>query len=300
MNKSKNLLEKIKEKNPKNHKSAHDVYMRLGADECERLEKYLNYQEECGRSDEMLLECYEMITKEAVLEGIYFRRHKTYRYSKYEEVAEKVYNDNEYMTKYMIGLALTGFLWPNHVMINRFFDALLPKLSHNGGDLLEVGPGHGAYLQKTYSSERFNNIHVIDLSKTSLELSKKLLGRIRVNSTQVEYFHQDFLRLRDNSKKYEAIIIGEVIEHVENPLEFIKKAEELLSPGGILFLTTCLNAPAIDHLYNWESIVHLESQLTSGNFIVEDRLLLGTKGAAISVCEANKFPINVAYTLRAK
>jgi 2-polyprenyl-3-methyl-5-hydroxy-6-metoxy-1,4-benzoquinol methylase len=300
MKKSKNLLEKLKEKDPKNHKSANDVYLSLGADERERLEEYLNYQEECGRSDEMLLECYEMITKEAVLEGIYFRRHKTYRHSKYEEVAEKVYNDKEYMTKYMVGLALTGFLWPNHVMINRFFDSLLPKLSHKGGDLLEVGPGHGAYLQKTYSSGRFNKIHVIDLSKTSLELSKKLLGRMRINSTQVEYVHDDFLKIHDSSKKYEAVIVGEVIEHVENPLEFIKKAEELLKPSGILFLTTCLNAPAIDHLYNWDSIMHLEAQLTSGNLVVEDRLLLGAKGAAISVCESNNFPINVAYTLRAQ
>ena len=42
-------------------------------------------------------------------------------------MAASVYHDRDYMDRYMYGLAITNFLWPNHVAMARFLRESLPK-----------------------------------------------------------------------------------------------------------------------------------------------------------------------------
>jgi len=98
--------------------------------DCESRHELLTYIGYCtsrGLSLHYLAECYNRVTIDTIIEQIYFRRHGKYRCSRFEEVADRVYFDDEYMKKYMYGLALTSFLWPNHAALHKFFVASFPK-----------------------------------------------------------------------------------------------------------------------------------------------------------------------------
>jgi hypothetical protein len=86
----------------------------VAADELGDLNAYVHFGKSLGLDIPYLATCYDLIVKDTLREQMYFLRHGKYRYSTFDEVAESVYFDDEYMRKYMHGLALTAYLWPNH------------------------------------------------------------------------------------------------------------------------------------------------------------------------------------------
>ena len=47
----------------------------------------------------------------------------------------------------------------------------------------------------------------------------------------------DFLEY-ETSKKYDVIVMGDVLEHVSEPVRALEKAYDMLAPDGILWLST--------------------------------------------------------------
>ena len=45
------------------------------------------------------------------------------------------------------------------------------------------------------------------------------------------------------------IVLGEVIEHLDDPKQILIKLSKLLNKNGVLWVTTPTNAPALDHVY---------------------------------------------------
>ena len=135
------LLHCIVEQNPahKNHIDKSTASLPAG-DEAD-LESYLAFCAGQGHGIEYLAECYNTIVRDTQEEQFYFLKHKRYRCSTYAEVGAQVYHNPTYMSKYMYGLAITSFLWPNHNAMHHFFVDNFPK--QQGGSYLEVGPGHG-------------------------------------------------------------------------------------------------------------------------------------------------------------
>ncbi len=58
-----------------------------------------------------------------------------------------------------------------------------------------------------------------------------------------------FEEIKEYSKKqsYDLIIMGEILEHVSNPVDMLYLASTLLD-DGVIWLTVPTNAPAIDHI----------------------------------------------------
>ncbi|MFC1895472.1 hypothetical protein ACFL0Q_02265 [Thermodesulfobacteriota bacterium] len=91
-----------------------------------------------------LAAAYNLIVRDTLREQLHFMRFKRYRFNSFDEVAASVYFNESYMREYMIGLALTTFLWPNHMAMRHFFIRHLP--TDKTGIYLEVGPGN-TYLR---------------------------------------------------------------------------------------------------------------------------------------------------------
>jgi len=169
-----------------------DAVGNLSDEDIEMLNSYILHCIDKGTDFPELAESYRLICKDTLREQIYFQRHGRYRHSKYEEVASDVYHNDEYMGKYMHGLALTAFLWPNHLRMKDFFIRTFPR--DKTGKYLEVGPGHGLYFMNAMRHGAFDTYEGVDISRKSIEMTETLLcNEFPDESASYKLVQQDFL-----------------------------------------------------------------------------------------------------------
>lgn len=266
------------------------------ADELRELADYIQFCELKSLDVPYLAECYDVIVKDTLREQFYFQRHKRYRYSTFAEVADAVYFDDDYMSKYMHGLAITAWLWPNHRDMHRYFAKSIPTAK--AGTYLEVGPGHGVYMMTAMNLSRYARFEGIDLSPTSVEMTTALLqSRSAADSTRYEIYCSDFLGDELRQENYDAIVMGEVLEHVEQPLVFLEKIRDLAADDAFIFITTPINAPAIDHIYLFDSFDAIEALVLQAGLSVRESKLIPYPGESVEQSIEQCLPINVALIL---
>jgi 2-polyprenyl-3-methyl-5-hydroxy-6-metoxy-1,4-benzoquinol methylase len=107
---------------------------------------------------------------------------------------------------------------------------------------LDIGSGHGLYSAMVQDIfPYYQKIDILDISESSLDFTKGMLGEDRVE------YHKCNLLDFNPPYKYDLVIMGEVVEHMDKPSTALRKVKTLL--GNVLFLTAPTNAPAIDHIY---------------------------------------------------
>lgn len=264
-------------------------------EEGDRLAGYLDFCVGKGLTLDYLAESYLTILGDTLDEQLYFREHGNYRYSTFKEVAATVYHDRDYMDRYMYGLAITNFLWPNHVEMTRFFRRMLPR--DRAGRYLEVGPGHGFLFLTAIEVGGFDDFLGVDLSAASVEQTRTIINHFHRDApARVEL--RDFLEAEDLAAgSFDAIVMGEVLEHVEQPEVFLRRIAELAKDDGFIFITTCINAPAVDHIYLWRTADELEHMITVSGLSIVEPLRLAYEGKSLEESRERQLPINVAYVL---
>ncbi|MEN6461508.1 MAG: class I SAM-dependent methyltransferase [Syntrophomonas sp.] len=264
--------------------------------EIESLEKYLSFLIHNDNSIEYLASCYNLIVKDTLREQIFFRKNNKYRYTTFNEVSDSVYFNPQYMEMYMYGLALTSFLWPNHIMINRWFLQKLPK--GKTGQYLEIGPGHGYNFMNAMKSTSFNQFNGIDISPKSVQLTRSILEDQLIGQSQkYKIIQGDFLNLEEKYK-YDAIVMGEVLEHVEKPEYFLTKINRLANKEAFIYISTAINSPAVDHIYLFESVDSVREMVQACGFFIIDQLTLPYPGLSLEQCQDQKLTINIALVLQ--
>lgn len=110
------------------------------------------------------------------------------------------------------------------------FNVLLPILSLlPKGRLFDVGCSTGNFL---IIAKRFGfEVYGMEASKTAVELGKKKYGLKIANALTFEELPQEF------KGPYKVITAFEVIEHVEEPLKFLKGIYDLLEEEGFVILS---------------------------------------------------------------
>lgn len=136
----------------------------------------------------------------------------------------------------------------------------------------------------------------MDISETSLSLTKKMIDDLGIHDDVIQYLHQDFLTFED-SNKYDVIVMGEVLEHVEKPLEFLRKCKALISDSGKCYISTCANAAEVDHIYLFRSSAEVENIILDANFKIQEKIILPYHGYSVDECEELLLPMNMGYVL---
>lgn len=195
---------------------------------------------------------YLKMIKDMRTEGLYFYKHGKYRCESQHTANELVYSRPEVMTYYMNALLVSQIMWKHHFNIFMYFQKHLKLLfkNHSNLNILDVGPGHGFFsfiIKKEFPD--YQKIDIVDISDTSLEMTKSILG---YDSDKIKYFKADIFEY-DDSQKYDFIVLGEVIEHLDEPKQILIKLSKLLNPNGFLWITTPTNSPALDHVYLFTS-----------------------------------------------
>jgi 2-polyprenyl-3-methyl-5-hydroxy-6-metoxy-1,4-benzoquinol methylase len=103
------------------------------------------------------------------------------------------------------------------------------------GNLLELGSFKGHLTQRLQA--RFDNITCVEASSDAIEEAKQ-----RVDGNII--FINNMLEHVKLPNRYNNIVLTHVLEHLDNPIEVLKRVnDEWLAPGGRLFLV-CPNANA--------------------------------------------------------
>lgn len=140
-------------------------------------------------------------------------------YSRYSEYADEVKNKKNPL----------NYLARSEAMYYSVVRSIKKNVK-KGGKILDVGCGLG-YLSYSLSRAGYQALG-IDISERAIEEAIKKYG---------DYFLcQDFFSIKnsDNSNLFDAVCMVELIEHVENPRQYIKHAINLLKPGGVIIITT--------------------------------------------------------------
>lgn len=250
-------------------------------------------QESCTLEE--LVDAYLFINNMIMEETYYFVRNGKYRNSTFEEVNEIVYQNDEYMKRYMYGLAISDYIWVNHISLLRYFEDNLEMF--NGHKYLEIGPGFGQYLIRAINSSNFDEYLAVDISETSVRMSNSYMEYSHIEESQYSIIKKDFFEFTSN-EKFDGIVMGEVLEHVENPLEMLKKIYDLLSDTGSAFVTTVINSPAIDHISLFESPEVVLDMAKAAGFSIVDYLCVTAGNISIEKAKKKKMAINIAMILK--
>ena len=95
------------------------------------------------------------------------------------------------------------------------------------GPLLDVGCGHGLLLDE--ARRRGYDVEGLELSASAAAYARGVLD-LRV--------HERTLEEHDAASGYAAIVMADVLEHLDDPVAAIARCRELLRPGGVLCLVT--------------------------------------------------------------
>lgn len=286
---------RMAELNPLHSKFLVDAFSRLSADNHKELQRYVDYCAENKVAIDYLADCYNLIVTDTQMEQIYFKRNKRYRHSTFKEVAAAVYFDDKYMRHYMHGLALTTFLWPNHLAMRDFFIRTFPK--GQTGHYLEIGPGHGYYFTKAAALGAFDSMTGVDISASSVAMTRDLLRYFGLTDSRIRIIEADFLTF-EADRPFSCIVMGEVLEHLERPDQFLVKIAELAGNDTHVYITTAINSPAVDHLYLFRSSEEVETMMRDCGLAVTDKVCLPHAGTTLEEAYERALSVNVAYVAR--
>lgn len=292
------LLEKILHDNPLHRNILTAAVSRWTPYEVEVLDGYIDYCLKKNVSIDYLAESYLTVVGDTLREQIYFFKHKKYRYSTFKEVASDVYFNKEYMSHYMYGVAQSLFFWPNHLAMFRFFEETLPR--DKKGIYLEVGPGHGCFFTTAMEISAFDKFVGVDISETSVQQTKELVEYRRRGKPHrnYEFKHTDFLGASLPEKGFDAVVMGEVLEHVEQPELFMKQICKVAKDDAYIFVSTCIDSPVIDHIYLFESTQQIEKLFNDCGLKIVKELFLPYEGTTLEHSREKRLPISVVYQLK--
>ncbi|MFA5880410.1 MAG: class I SAM-dependent methyltransferase [Candidatus Margulisiibacteriota bacterium] len=199
-----------------------------------------------------------------------------YLYTSFNEVEENVYkskdNNQSRGVNYLWGLYFTQIFWVTHHRVLKFFIDEFINNNKDGGVCLEAPSGNGVFLTHFLINNKNWQGIAVDLSDTSIDFTKKMLNLDEISQERVKIIKGDINEYQSDIK-FDRIICGEFLEHVEDPLAILKKLNSLLADDGKLFLTTVAWTAFIDHIYLYRNVNEIKKHIFQGGFKINKELI---------------------------
>ena len=229
---------------------------------------------------------------------IRFKQSGIYPVAHAGDAKKEVYDNPSVMRYYMLGLLLSYMFWPNHYLLFEFFKKSISKIDLNGKKYLEIGGGHGLFVSEVVTGFPLASATVVDISATSIQTAKELLRAHQVDESDVKFIHSDFMNLEQTEEKYDFIVMGEVLEHVDDGEAFMKKAASLLNPAGAIFMTTAANSPALDHVLHFHNVQEIRDLLNKTGFEIVDEIVHAAEDVPEAQWEQELVTLNYGSLLK--
>lgn len=150
----------------------------------------------------------------------------------------------------------------NNIQLNWYPQRILRR-SENAKSILELGLGHG--ITTAIFSNHFDRHLVLDASPAVIENFRKRFPDCPAEI--IETYFEDFV----SDEKFDLIVLGFILEHVDDPVEIMRYYKRFLVPGGKMFVTVP-NAEVLNR-----RLGHLAGMLENIQQLSEHDLLLGHK-----------------------
>ena len=255
---------------------------------------------EKGLDKYFIINSYKELNNMMLKEQIYFKKKGKYRSENQDYVNDTLYSKSEKMLGHMISLALTQFLWKNHRLMMKYFKNNIEKYIVQKSKCLEIGAGHGLFTKEIFNVNKDIKIDIVDISETSIELSKQIIISTNKNLLKkINFIHQDITTF-ETSSKYDFISISEVLEHVDDPIILLKSLKDLISFDGVIYMTTCSNCPSIDHVYLFSNVSEIKKMILSIGLEIVDDLIISAEDISLDEALSSKTTLNYSAFLRIK
>lgn len=230
-------------------------------------------------------------------EELFFHREGRYRLSTFAEADAEVYSNHDYMAPYVDGLLLTQVLWYNHVATFEMFLNRLLGASERPFSYLEVGPGHGLMVYCAAGSALSQSLEAWDVSAVSLRETRAALDRLGVDKP-VSLVETDILQAKRPDKRFDLVVISEVLEHLERPQDALAFLRDVVAEDGRVFVNVPLNSPSPDHIYLLSTPDEARALVEQAGFEVEQIELYATQGRPVEKAVKNKVSVSVGMIAR--
>ncbi|MCV3769411.1 MAG: bifunctional 2-polyprenyl-6-hydroxyphenol methylase/3-demethylubiquinol 3-O-methyltransferase UbiG, partial [Wolbachia pipientis] len=166
--------------------------------------------------------------------------------SNFAEITDEWWNENgKFKPLHMMNPVRVSYIIEN---IKELKKCDLSEIS-----LLDVGCG-GGILSESIARVGIN-VMGIDVCEKNIKAARLHAKKVGSN---IEYTHTSIEEL-SNNKKYDVVLLMEIVEHVDNLELFMKKAIELLKPEGLIFISTinrtiksfCFAIIGAEYILNW-------------------------------------------------
>lgn len=253
---------------------------------------FSEYLESEGLSLSFAVDSYIQMCDEMLSEQITFLRTGGYSCKSFEEANISIYSDNNKMKAYMHGLMLSQFLWKNHFLILQFYMDAVRATPYDR--CIEIGSGHGMFLVQAALANQEATYNVVDISQESIRMTKGIVSHFLPSLANISFQVMDITE-RIPDEKYDFIVFGEVLEHVENPAVLLGKIKGMMANSGKCFITTCANCPAVDHIYLFNCVEEITAMIENCGFVIEKNLQLPVvENIAREKWEKRKVGVNYA------
>lgn len=225
-----------------------------------------------------------------------FERTRVYRAKSFAEAADTVYfNEERMMNEYLPGLLLSHYLWPHHFRQLKFFDTafLEPMRVAGATNFVEVGVGTGVYSRRLLRSLPLVNGRGFDISAWSKAFAETHIGAYALNERYAISLRDVVVEPLDRAVEW--LVCVEVLEHLEDPLVFLRALRTALAPRGKAFITAAINAAHDDHIHLYRSAGEVARHLEQSGFAIEQSFVAK---AYTSVSQAVPVPEAVAFVVQ--
>lgn|GEM_PF-6839174 len=210
----------------------------------------------------------------------------------FQEIKKKVYDNQEYMIQYMMGLLISYALFPHHYRQYRFFcDRFVPQVSKEGV-CCEFGVGHGLWLS-SLMADRDGLLGIgYDISETCLKLSDAMMRIRGIPESKYRLHLADVAALELDETGYVAMVASGLLEHIENPSAFLQSIRPHLAPEvGRLFAMAPVNTAHPDHLLVFESVDAIKDLFAGNGFRLLDESAIPTADLPDDELSRQRIPI---------
>ncbi len=199
-----------------------------------------------------------------------FEKKRAYPLKTHRQATEEVYLNEEKMIKeYLPGLLLSHFLWPHHYLQLQYFKHMFISQMQcaNARSFTEIGVGTGLYSYLLLESLPEISGRGIDISPAV----KKFVEQYLTTGEKLPRYQLDLKNIMTGAGHLQTdwLVCIEVLEHLDDPLAFLKTLRKILNEGGKAFITAALNAAHEDHIFLYKTPDETRLQLVNAGFTIE-------------------------------